>query len=167
MRHCGLCWSYKVWPRKRVQNHWGAGYRSLRKRHDRPSCRPGRRPVDHLADHPGKDGLAGAGQREGGGVGHDRARARGDLRIDGADEDLIGGKRRNLGGDRLEMMHSQRARWRLGEDNLVVQRGVQRDTSLVPLLPRSGATPQWVPGRSASWDAFSRLIGRELPGKIT
>jgi hypothetical protein len=24
----------------------------------------------------------------------------------------------------------------------------------------------WVPGRRASWDAFSRLIGRELPGKI-
>ena len=25
---------------------------------------------------------------------------------------------------------------------------------------------EWVPGRSASWDSFSRLIGRELPGKI-
>src|SRR6185312_4838748 len=30
----------------------------------------------------------------------------------------------------------------LGDHNLVVQRGVQRDFSLVPLWPRSGATPQ-------------------------
>jgi hypothetical protein len=76
-------------------------------RHDRPGCRAGRRSIDHLANYRGKDALAGAGQREGGGVGHDRACGRWDLRIDGADEDLIRGERRNLGGHQLEMMYSQ------------------------------------------------------------
>jgi hypothetical protein len=110
-------------------------------RHDGPGCRAGRRPVDHFADHRGKDALAWAGQREGGGVGHYCARGRWDLRIDHAYEHLIGGARRNLGGHRREMMHSQRARRHLGEHNLVAQRGVQRDTFLLR-LPRSGATPQ-------------------------
>ena len=53
-------------------------------------------------------------------VRHDRPRGRRDLRVDSADEYLVVSKRRDLGGHRLEMMHSQLGGWPFSEHNLMI-----------------------------------------------